>query len=89
MQPKAVGSCRASIPSYFFDMQTGQCTPFNYGGCGGNDNRFKSYHECDFKCNRIEQAPLTRPQFANSTTNAPAVTISAAGKKRLISDIKV
>ncbi|XP_046636063.1 actinia tenebrosa protease inhibitors-like [Daphnia pulicaria] len=81
MQPKAVGSCRASIPSYFFDMQTGQCTPFNYGGCGGNDNRFKSYHECDFKCNRIEQAPLTRPQFANSTTNASAVTISAAAEK--------
>ena len=79
MQPKAVGSCSASIPSYFFNAQTGKCTPFNYGGCGGNDNRFKSYHECDFKCNRIEQAPLTRPQFANSTTNNMSVAISAAG----------
>ena len=75
MQPKASGSCRASIPSYFFDVQTGKCTPFNYGGCGGNGNRFKTYHECDFRCNRLEQAPLTHwPQFANSS-----VAISAPG----------
>nr|CAH0103991.1 unnamed protein product [Daphnia galeata] len=79
MQPKASGSCRASIPSYFFDVQTGKCTPFNYGGCGGNGNRFKTYHECDFRCNRLEQAPLTHwPQFANSS-----VAISASAEKVL------
>lgn len=50
MQPKAAGSCRRFIPSFFFDKHTGQCTSFTYTGCGGNSNNFKSEEECYIKC---------------------------------------
>lgn len=74
LQPKAVGNCHASILSFFFDTQTGKCTSFVYSGCGGNANNFQSYHQCDFKCNRLEQAPLTLPHLADSTTISATAT---------------
>lgn len=74
LQPKVVGNCHASILSFFFDTQTGKCTSFVYSGCGGNANNFQSYHQCDFKCNRLEQAPLTLPHLADSTTISSIAT---------------
>lgn len=86
MQPKATGNCRAFIPSYFFDTQTGLCTSFTYTGCGGNDNNFSSEDECDLKCNGL-QGPVHPPAAAaadstihvSNDSAAPAV----AGKQTL------
>ncbi|XP_046447458.1 BPTI/Kunitz domain-containing protein-like [Daphnia pulex] len=50
LKPKVTGPCRAAIPSFFFDATTGVCTPFNYGGCGGNDNRFTTEKACQLAC---------------------------------------
>ncbi len=36
---------------FFFNAKTGNCEQFQYGGCGGNDNRFGSIEECQ---NRLE-----------------------------------
>jgi hypothetical protein len=48
--PAAPGNCLAYAPSYYHDARTGLCTPFVYGGCGGNDNRFATQEECQAAC---------------------------------------
>lgn len=45
---------------FYFDMQTGKCLTFNYNGCDGNQNNFKSENECDLTCNGL-QGPVTPP----------------------------
>uniref|UniRef100_A0A0M3I4J3 Kunitz/Bovine pancreatic trypsin inhibitor domain protein n=1 Tax=Ascaris lumbricoides TaxID=6252 RepID=A0A0M3I4J3_ASCLU len=37
--------------SFYFDMRTGVCQPFQYAGCGGNGNRFATSTECRKQCN--------------------------------------
>lgn len=50
LQPKLVGDCDALFPSYFFNSTSGTCERFNYGGCGGNQNRFSTRAECLSAC---------------------------------------
>lgn len=76
MQPKATGNCRAFIPSFFFDTQTGLCTSFTYTGCGGNDNNFNTEDECDLKCNGL-QGPVKPPAAADDS----AASLAAAEKE--------
>ncbi|XP_055949174.1 zonadhesin-like isoform X5 [Argiope bruennichi] len=49
-QPKVVGPCRALMPRYFYNQETRQCEQFNYGGCRGNKNNFKTKEECETSC---------------------------------------
>uniref|UniRef100_A0A3Q2CUA5 BPTI/Kunitz inhibitor domain-containing protein n=1 Tax=Cyprinodon variegatus TaxID=28743 RepID=A0A3Q2CUA5_CYPVA len=35
---------------WYFHIQSGECRPFVYGGCGGNQNRFPSRKECETLC---------------------------------------
>ena len=49
LQPET-GPCRASIPRYFYNITSGKCEEFIYGGCGGNDNRFTTAAECAAQC---------------------------------------
>ncbi|RNA27619.1 Kunitz Bovine pancreatic trypsin inhibitor domain [Brachionus plicatilis] len=48
--PKEIGPCKAAKPRYYFDAQTKDCLPFNYGGCQGNENNFLTYEFCARKC---------------------------------------
>ena len=45
-----VGPCEALQQAYFFNASSGQCEIFNYGGCGGNENRFATATECFDEC---------------------------------------
>jgi len=48
--PKDQGPCRNYIPKYYFDLASGQCKAFIYGGCQGNGNNFLTLKDCEAAC---------------------------------------
>ncbi|ESO96956.1 hypothetical protein LOTGIDRAFT_115215, partial [Lottia gigantea] len=36
------GMCKGYFPRFYFNHKSGKCEGFVYGGCGGNENNFKS-----------------------------------------------
>jgi hypothetical protein len=48
--PWDAGPCRGIVSAWWHDPSTGLCTPVNYSGCAGNDNRFASRGECQAAC---------------------------------------
>uniref|UniRef100_A0A6B0V2R9 Putative kunitz n=1 Tax=Ixodes ricinus TaxID=34613 RepID=A0A6B0V2R9_IXORI len=48
--PKKVGPCRAAMPRYYFDVTTGKCERFIYGGCEANANNFHTLKQCQRTC---------------------------------------
>ncbi|CAN8026940.1 unnamed protein product, partial [Ixodes persulcatus] len=46
------GVCDAHIRRWFFNVKTGNCETFVYGGCGGNENNYKSRKDCEIACLR-------------------------------------
>ena len=47
---KETGPCRGYFLRYFYNISTGRCQRFVYGGCHGNKNNFKSFGECNNYC---------------------------------------
>lgn len=35
---------------FYFDIDTGRCEFFEYGGCQGNANNFETQQECEEMC---------------------------------------
>ena len=48
--PIVPGPCEGYYPRYGYNPQTGVCEQFNYGGCLGNNNKFKSIEDCEDTC---------------------------------------
>lgn len=48
--PPVTGTCDAAFQRWYHDPNTGQCNPFVYGGCGGNENNYASLAECQAAC---------------------------------------
>ncbi|KAM7540797.1 hypothetical protein Aperf_G00000044610 [Anoplocephala perfoliata] len=48
--PQDVGPCRATMKRWYYDASRSSCIEFNYGGCRGNANNFKSKEACEAKC---------------------------------------
>ncbi|XP_051997920.1 amyloid beta (A4) precursor protein b isoform X2 [Xyrauchen texanus] len=48
--PARTGPCHAKLPRWYFVAETGRCTPFIFGGCGGNRNNFESEEYCMAVC---------------------------------------
>ncbi|XP_017047557.1 kunitz-type serine protease inhibitor-like [Drosophila ficusphila] len=42
--------CLASKPSFSYHADSNSCKGWVYGGCGGNDNRFRLRESCEQKC---------------------------------------
>ncbi|XP_015814761.3 collagen alpha-1(VII) chain isoform X2 [Nothobranchius furzeri] len=49
-EPMLEGSCSDYVLLWYFHVQSGECKPFVYGGCGGNQNQFTSKLECQSRC---------------------------------------
>ncbi len=49
-KPYDSGPCTQNEIRWFYDRGDGVCKEFLYGGCDGNENRFKSRNECETKC---------------------------------------
>ncbi|XP_051565112.1 tissue factor pathway inhibitor a isoform X2 [Myxocyprinus asiaticus] len=47
---KDIGPCKALKDRFYFDIDTGRCEPFEYGGCPGNANNFETLQECEEMC---------------------------------------
>ncbi|KAF1377414.1 hypothetical protein PFLUV_G00200570 [Perca fluviatilis] len=65
-QTPEIGPCHAAIPRYFYNSSSMSCQRFTYGGCGGNQNNFKTEKECVQKCPEdvCEQTPKIGPCHA-------------------------
>ena len=50
ISPKDTGPCRAAFKKWFFNVATGQCELFIYGGCMGNKNNYDSIESCKQSC---------------------------------------
>ncbi|VDM44048.1 unnamed protein product [Toxocara canis] len=35
---------------WYYDTETAMCLAFKYNGCGGNNNRFDTIHQCELRC---------------------------------------
>lgn len=44
------GPCKAIKDRFFFNVDTGRCELFEYGGCGGNANNFETLDACEETC---------------------------------------
>ncbi|KAM9804480.1 carboxypeptidase inhibitor SmCI-like [Neosynchiropus ocellatus] len=47
---KDPGPCKAIKDRFFFNIDTGQCEHFEYGGCSGNANNFPTVEACEEAC---------------------------------------
>ena len=44
---QSVMTCLAAIPRFRFDICTGKCVYFTWGGCRGGANNFRTKEECE------------------------------------------
>ncbi|KAM7380844.1 hypothetical protein PAMP_004116 [Pampus punctatissimus] len=44
------GPCKGIKDRFFFNVDTGHCELFEYGGCGGNENNFLTLEACEEAC---------------------------------------
>ncbi|KAL1474951.1 hypothetical protein MTO96_037641, partial [Rhipicephalus appendiculatus] len=50
------GPCRAWRPRWYYNVVTGQCDTFIYGGCKGNKNNYVAWIDCDTSCVQLQTA---------------------------------
>ncbi|XP_071820760.1 complement receptor type 2-like [Apostichopus japonicus] len=48
--PHVEGPCDKSVPRWAYDVGSKVCVPFNYSGCGGNENNFVTRDQCTQTC---------------------------------------
>ncbi|KAG1682368.1 Papilin [Nymphon striatum] len=48
--PKEKGPCYGHVTRYYYDSHSSHCKKFNYGGCEGNENNFKTIYDCQNEC---------------------------------------
>uniref|UniRef100_A0A8C1IM78 Si:ch211-62a1.3 n=1 Tax=Cyprinus carpio TaxID=7962 RepID=A0A8C1IM78_CYPCA len=49
------GTCSNFSVKWYFNIRSGECFQFWYGGCDGNSNRFNTQEECEIRCLRAKK----------------------------------
>uniref|UniRef100_A0A8C2BA59 Si:ch211-62a1.3 n=1 Tax=Cyprinus carpio TaxID=7962 RepID=A0A8C2BA59_CYPCA len=49
------GACSNFSVKWHYNVSTGQCVRFWYGGCDGNNNRFNTQRDCEIRCFRTRK----------------------------------
>ncbi|KAF4106106.1 hypothetical protein G5714_013768 [Onychostoma macrolepis] len=49
------GTCSNYSVKWYYDVSSGQCVQFWYGGCDGNSNRFNTQEDCEIRCLRARK----------------------------------
>ncbi|KAA0189799.1 hypothetical protein HAZT_HAZT010193 [Hyalella azteca] len=69
------GTCRAFLPSYYYNTQTGSCDCFVFGGCRPGGNNFNTIEDCMRVCNVNPATQIWSETcqriFARNTTPSP------------------
>lgn len=66
------GPCQGNFLRWHYDVHAQRCLPFNYGGCHGNGNRFRTLQECHATCSASVET--------TTTTQNDRVSIDAIAK---------
>ncbi|GAA6097315.1 kunitz-type protease inhibitor 2 [Tachysurus ichikawai] len=74
---KVVGHCRASFPRFFYDVTDQTCKTFVYGGCGGNNNNFKTKEECENACSGVTGDVITDTSASSKSRKALSQDLTA------------
>ncbi|CAG5120528.1 unnamed protein product, partial [Candidula unifasciata] len=53
------GPCHSNLVRRFYNIDTGVCGVFLYGGCLGNQNRFFTEEECRTTCAEVSSIQNT------------------------------
>ncbi|XP_045448927.1 uncharacterized protein LOC123657426 [Melitaea cinxia] len=62
------GNCQKALERFYYDIQTDECKPFVYTGCGGNKNNFYTSDFCERNCKGALDTnikDLERPEFCS------------------------
>lgn len=85
VDPPITGPCRASITNWYYNPYERRCNRFNYGGCDGNLNRFKTEAGCTATCSSVTEsdvfarkAQFEKQEGKSSDTAAIAMAIVLA-----------
>ncbi|XP_061486121.1 kunitz-like toxin PcKuz2 [Rhineura floridana] len=50
--PPDGGLCFVLQEHWYYNYEKKMCLPFNWGGCGGNENNFESRKACESACSK-------------------------------------
>ncbi|XP_028855867.1 kunitz-type protease inhibitor 1a [Denticeps clupeoides] len=79
-QPPITGPCRQGETKWYYDPYEQKCSPFYYGGCDGNENRFNAENECKDTCSGVTEKDVYvhKQEFEYQAANTNKITLVIA-----------
>uniref|UniRef100_A0A1A8C985 Serine peptidase inhibitor, Kunitz type 1 a n=1 Tax=Nothobranchius kadleci TaxID=1051664 RepID=A0A1A8C985_NOTKA len=68
------GACRDSQTKWYYDPVSRECHRFNYGGCGGNENKFDNQESCQKVCSGVTEKDVFERKEVNERLESESQT---------------
>ncbi|XP_059569935.1 low-density lipoprotein receptor-related protein 11 isoform X3 [Alligator mississippiensis] len=81
LAPPAAGPCKGHVPRWHFDVSSGTCLHFIYGGCKGNENNFLQESDCLSECVKIHGVTAQQTTMDPSSHSNSEPDNSSSGKR--------